>query len=166
MNDPKNSSDEPGHEDSKVEAQDKVEHPLAHFENPADVVVDAGLTKDDKVRALETMEQDARQMAVAAGEGMAGGEAARLDDVLAAKDALELPPFDLAVTVVVQGLRAKLPLFEGTETHTTIAGAIRGARSGIRSDQASCRRRLNLTWRHPGPGRQRPDERGPSLAGC
>lgn len=123
MNDPKNSSEDRRNE-STVEAQDKVQHPLAHFENPAEVVVDSVLTKGEKVRALETMEQDARQMAVAAGEGMVGGERARLGDVLAAKDALELPPFDLAVTVVVQSLRAKLPQYEGTEAHTLIVGAI------------------------------------------
>ena len=107
-----------------MEAQDKVQHPIAHFENPAEVVVDAVLTKDEKVRALETLEQDARQMAVAAGEGMAGGERAGLGDVLAAKDALELPPFDLAVAVVVQSLRAKSPQYEGTDAHALIAGAI------------------------------------------
>jgi hypothetical protein len=124
MNDPKNSSDGRRNDESTVEAQEKVQHPIAHFENPAEVVVDTVLTKGEKVRALETMEQDARQMAVAAGEGMAGGERARLGDVLAAKDALELPPFDLAVAVVVQSLRAKLPQYEGTEAHTLIAGAI------------------------------------------
>lgn len=123
MNDPKNSS-EGRRNDEWMEAQDKVQHPIAHFETPAEVVVDSVLTKDEKVRALETMEQDARQMAVAAGEGMAGGERARLGDVLAAKGALELPPFDLAVAVVTQSLRAKLPDYEGTETHTLIAGAI------------------------------------------
>lgn len=124
MNDPKNPSEEPRNGAPGVEAQDKIEHPHAHFENPAEVVVDSALTKDDKVRALETMEQDARQMAVAASEGLAGGERARLDDVLSAKDALELPPFDLAVAVVLQSLRSKLPRAEGTEAHRSIARAI------------------------------------------
>ena len=66
----------------------------------------------------------ALEMAVAASEGMAGGERSRLGDVLAAKDALDLPPFDLAVAVVMQGLRAKLPQYEGTEAHVLIAGAV------------------------------------------
>ena len=56
MNDPKNSS-EGRRNDESMEAQDKVQHPIAHFENPADVVVDAVLTKDEKVRALETLEE-------------------------------------------------------------------------------------------------------------
>lgn len=122
MNDPRNS--EGRSNDESKEAQDKVQHPRSHFENPAEIVVDSVLTKDEKVRALETMEQDARQMSVAAAEGMAGGERAGLGDVLAAKDALELPPFDLAVAVVVQNLRGKLPQFEGTEVHGLITGAI------------------------------------------
>jgi len=105
-------------------ARDKIEHPHAHFENPAEVVVDSALMKDDKVRALETLEQDARQMADAASEGMDGGERAKLDDVLSAKKALDLPPFDRAVTVVVQGLRARLPKAEGTDARASIARAI------------------------------------------
>ena len=106
------------------EVQQKVEQPHAHFENPAEVVVDPALSKDNKVRALEAMEQDARQMAVASAEGMGGGERSGLADVLAAKDALELPPFDLAVSAVVQTLRSRLPQVEGTDAHTLITGAI------------------------------------------
>src|SRR4051812_2450543 len=107
---PGNNTDEPRDDAGDSGAQHKVEHPHAHFETPAQVVVDPVLSKDDKVRALEAMEQDAKQMALAASEGMDGGERAELDDVLAAKGALDLPPFDLAVTAVVQTLRGRLLL--------------------------------------------------------
>jgi len=106
------------------EVQRKVEQPHANFENPAEVVIDPALSKDEKVRALEAMEQDARQMSVASAEGMAGGERAGLDEVLIAKGALELPPFDLAVSAVIQTLRSKLPQLQGTRTHTVISDAI------------------------------------------
>ena len=106
------------------EVQHKVEQPHAHFENPAEVVIDPALSKDDKVRALEAMEQDAKQMSVASGEGMGGGERAGLDDVLSAKDALALPPFDPAVSAVIQTLRSKLPQVQDTDTHTLISSAI------------------------------------------
>ena len=103
---------------------DKVEHPHAHFEHPAEVVIDPLLSKDEKVRALEGMEQDARQIATAAAEGMTGGGGSGLQDVLVAKEALELPPFDLAVSVVLQSFRARLQSTEGSEAHTLIARAI------------------------------------------
>ena len=102
----------------------KVERPHAHFEQPGEVVVDHSLTKDEKIHALETMEQDARQLDAASAEGMAGGEDNKLQQVLDAKDALELPPGDVAVAVVMQGLRGKLPETEGTAAHTVIVRAI------------------------------------------
>ena len=102
----------------------KVEHPHAHFANPSEVVVDPELSKADKVRALESLEQDARQLATAAAEGMTTGEKSGLQDVLAARDALELPPFDLAVSVVLQGLRARLQGTEAGEAHRLLARAI------------------------------------------
>src|SRR5688572_8322935 len=106
------------------EVQHKVEQPHAHFEIPAEVVIDPALSKDDKVRALGAMEQDARQMAVASAEGMGGGEPTVLAEVLTARDALELPPFDLAVSAVIQTLRSKLPEVHGTDTYSLISGAI------------------------------------------
>jgi len=124
MNESRNASKGQRNDAATADAQDKVEHPLSHFENPAEVIADTALTRSEKVQAVETMEQDARQMAVAAGEGMTGGEPARLDDVLTAKDALDLPPFNLAVAVVVQTLRGKLPQYEGTEAHTLISNAV------------------------------------------
>lgn len=63
----------------------KVEKPATYFEAPSDVVADPQLSESQKREALETLEQDARQMAEAAAEGMAGGEPNKLDEVLQAK---------------------------------------------------------------------------------
>ncbi len=115
--------------DTVVEA--KVEHPHVHFANPSEVIVDPELSKADKVRALESLEQDARQLATAAAEGMTTGEKSGLRDVLAARDALELPPFDLAVSVVLQGLRARLRDSEAGEAHSLIARAIEAIEAAI-----------------------------------
>lgn len=102
----------------------KVENPHQHFATPAEVIVDPELSKTEKARALENLEQDARQLAIASAEGMTGGERGTLREVLEAKDALQLPPFDLAVTAVLQGLRAKLETVEGTPGQAVIADAI------------------------------------------
>jgi hypothetical protein len=66
--------------------------PPAHFDEPRHVVTDDSLSKHDKVEALDTLEQDARQLAVASSEGMTGGERNKLHDVLIARDTLALPP--------------------------------------------------------------------------
>lgn len=111
-------------DDPSAEMPPKVERPHAHFTQPGEVVVDHSLTKDEKVHALETMEQDARQLGAASSEGMAGGEDNRLHEVLAAKDAMKLPPGDVAIAVVMQDLRGKLPGTEGTAAHRVIEHAI------------------------------------------
>ena len=118
------------------EAQDKVAHPEAHFDHPAEVVVDPALSKDDKRRALDGMEQDARQLATAAAEGMPGGPGSGLPEVLEAKQALELPPLDLAVSVVLQALRTKLAVAKGTEAHAPIARAIEAMDAAIAAIRA------------------------------
>jgi len=71
--------------------EDKVEKPHAHFDHPQDVVADRALSKEEKVEALETLEQDARLLTTAAQEGMTGGEENKLREVLDAKKALEEP---------------------------------------------------------------------------
>ena len=114
----------PASETSDQIVEAKVEHPHAHFANPAEVVVDPDLSKADKVRALESLEQDARQLATASAEGMTTGERSGLQDVLTARDALELPPFDLAVSVVLQGFRARLQRSEQGAAHELIGRAI------------------------------------------
>jgi hypothetical protein len=76
---------------SKKTREEKLEKPHAHFGAPRDVVADPALSKEEKVEALETLEQDARLLATAAQEGMTGGEESRLPEVLDAKKALEEP---------------------------------------------------------------------------
>jgi hypothetical protein len=85
----------------------KIEQPATHFTGPHEVVVDPALSPDEKGRALDTLEQDARQLAEASNEGMAGGEATGLREVLRAKDALELTPIAQAYRVVMQDLHAR-----------------------------------------------------------
>jgi hypothetical protein len=123
------------------ETLDKVEHPHEHFELPVDVVVDPALSRDEKAQALDGLEQDARQLAAAAAEGMADGGGGDLHDVLEAKQALEQPPVDLATTVVLQNLRARLAAADGDDTSTTLTrttltraiGALEAAGTGNRS---------------------------------
>ena len=77
--------------DSNETREDKLEKPHAHFGHPQDVVADPALSKEEKVEALETLEQDARLLTTAAQEGMTGGEENKLQEVLDAKKALEEP---------------------------------------------------------------------------
>jgi len=50
----------------------KVENPATAFAKPLDVVRDSTLSKTEKVEALDTWEQDARQLMTASNEGMPG----------------------------------------------------------------------------------------------
>ena len=59
----------------------KVQKPSANFDEPQEVVVDPSLSKAQKVEALDTLEQDARQLAEASSEGMGGGEPNKLHEV-------------------------------------------------------------------------------------
>jgi hypothetical protein len=52
----------------------KVEHPAKVFSDPAEVAADPDLSTRDKLAALNSLEQDAKQLAVASAEGMDGGE--------------------------------------------------------------------------------------------
>ena len=61
-------------------------HP--NFDAPVEIVADPSLSKQEKAEALEDLEQDARQLAIASGEGMSGGEPTALAEVLHAKEAL------------------------------------------------------------------------------
>ena len=107
-----------------VEADAKVARPHAHFTHPTDVVVDPTLAKAEKLQVLETLEQDAKQLAVASDEGMSGGEVTQLRDVLQAKETLDLPPADIALSVVLQNLKARLPGAAGTSLQGPILGAV------------------------------------------
>ena len=75
--------------DAKETRQAKTERPHKHFDDPQQVVADPALSRQDKLEALETLEQDARRLAAAADEGMTGGEQSNLRDVLRAKKTLE-----------------------------------------------------------------------------
>lgn len=53
---------------------DKIEHPQSHYTTPDELVRDQEISFDEKIKALNIWEQDARQMMVASGEGMPGRE--------------------------------------------------------------------------------------------
>lgn len=86
----------------------KTERPHAHFDTPHEVVVDPVLSKEQKIEALDSLEQDARQLAIASSEGMSDGEATGLQEVLHAREVLKLPPIPLAYEVVLQDLNLRL----------------------------------------------------------
>ena len=75
--------------DAKETRQAKTEKPHKHFDDPQQVVADPTLSKQDKLEALETLEQDAQLLATATEEGMTGGEQSNLRDILSAKKTLE-----------------------------------------------------------------------------
>jgi hypothetical protein len=79
--------------DAKETRQAKTEKPHAHLDDPEQLVADPALSKQDKLEALEVLEQDARLLATATAteEGMIGGEQSNLRDVLTAKKSLEGP---------------------------------------------------------------------------
>ena len=54
----------------KVKAKDKVENPDAQFDKPTEVVKDKALSHEEKKKALNTWEQDERQLLTASNEGM------------------------------------------------------------------------------------------------
>jgi hypothetical protein len=77
----------------------KIENPSAAFDAPRDVIKDADLSVDDVKAALDTWEQDARQLMTASNEGMPGpteGRKAkdhhRLGEVVRAKDKIGEKP--------------------------------------------------------------------------
>ena len=75
----------------QAKTDEKVQKPATHFDEPHEVVADSSLSKPQKGKALDALEQDARQLSEASAEGMAGGERTKLHEVLKAKDALALP---------------------------------------------------------------------------
>jgi hypothetical protein len=52
------------------------DHPQTrpNFDAPIEIVADRSPSKQEKAEALEDLEQDAWQLAIASGEGMGGGE--------------------------------------------------------------------------------------------
>jgi hypothetical protein len=107
----------------------KIHRPHAHFESPHEVVVDPELSKAQKIEVLNSLEQDARQLAIASSEGMSDGEATGLQDVLHAKEVLNLPPTSIAYEVVLQDLHLRLTTTESTDFKVNIQQAILALRT-------------------------------------
>jgi hypothetical protein len=70
----------------------KVENPATTYDKPHDIVKDKELSHHEKKKALNTWEQDARQLMTASNEGMPGSEEGleseddhRLSEVVRAK---------------------------------------------------------------------------------
>jgi hypothetical protein len=121
----------------KASASEKIEHPAKQFSDPADVVNDRSLSTEEKRVALERLKQDARQLAVAAEEGMAGGEETNLRKVMEAERKLE-PSTDAAFTTVLRSLEEERQNTHGTEADVLITRAIEAlnaARDAIRRKQ-------------------------------
>jgi hypothetical protein len=57
-----------------LKAKDKVENTEAHFDRPKEIAQDKALSHDEKKRALNTWEQDERQLLTASNEGMPGSD--------------------------------------------------------------------------------------------
>jgi hypothetical protein len=83
----------------KPKEDPKVENPATHFDKPQDVVQDKTLSTEEKKKALNTWEQDARQQLTASNEGMPGSEEGaqpddhhRLGEIVRAKDAMGEKP--------------------------------------------------------------------------
>jgi hypothetical protein len=74
------------------------DHPQTcpNFDAPIEIVADPSLSKQEKAEALEDLEQEARQLAIASGERMSGREPTPLVEALHAKEALGLPCTDFA----------------------------------------------------------------------
>jgi hypothetical protein len=77
----------------------QIDNPTTTFEKPSDVVADSKLSHDEKKKALNTWEQDARQLMTASNEGMPGPEEGldpddhhRMAEVVRAKEALGEKP--------------------------------------------------------------------------
>lgn len=77
----------------------KIVNPKVHFDKPKDVVQDDALSHQEKKQALNTWEQDERQLLTASNEGMPGSDegeqkkqANRLDEVVQAKERIGEKP--------------------------------------------------------------------------
>jgi hypothetical protein len=70
----------------------KLEQPANHYKSPEEITTDPDLSDEESRQALDTWEQDARQMLTASNEGMEGdnegldqGDTHRLGEVMRAK---------------------------------------------------------------------------------
>jgi hypothetical protein len=83
----------------KLKAKDKVDHPEAQFDKPKEVVQDKTLSRHEQKKALNTWEQDERQLLTASNEGMPGRDEGlhsddgnRLDEVVRTKEKIGEKP--------------------------------------------------------------------------
>jgi hypothetical protein len=96
----------------------------AHFGGLEQVVTDDAMSKLQKLDALDVLEQDARQLATASNEGMAGGEPTQLREVLEARQALESSPIALAYAVVLADLCTRRATHAASETKVQLDATI------------------------------------------
>ena len=82
-----------------LEKKAKLEKPANYYKSPDDITKDADLSPEEKKQALNTWEQDARQMMTASNEGMAGEDegldqedSPRLGEVVRAKAKIGAKP--------------------------------------------------------------------------
>ena len=115
----------------------KTARPHAHFDAPHEVVVDPALSKEQKIEALDSLEQDARQLAIASSEGMSDGEATGLQEVLHARDVLEMPPLSIAYEVVLQDLHLRLTSTGQDEMKTVLQQTIAALKAISTAGQSS-----------------------------
>jgi hypothetical protein len=80
-------------------AKDKIDNPEAHFDKPKEIAQDKALSHEEKKKALNTWEQNERQLLTASNEGMAGGneglkrdDCNRLGEVVRAKEEIGEKP--------------------------------------------------------------------------
>src|ERR1035437_8614044 len=105
-------------------SQTKIKKPDPFFDQTREEVVDPALPKNQKIKALDALEQDARQLSVASAEGMTGGEPGKLHDFLDAKNSLERQPTAYAYDVVLNDLRARLKTDMTGDTRTVVEHAL------------------------------------------
>jgi hypothetical protein len=116
--------------------QDKVEKPSTNYKTAHEVVADPALSKPEKKKALDALEQDGRLLATASAEGMIGGEPTNLHEALEAKEALELPPTTYAYEIVLRDLRTRHAAGRQERTQALIKHAIEALEALERADVA------------------------------
>lgn len=82
-----------------TKAKDKIANPEAHFDKPKEIAHDETLSHEEKTNALNTWEQNERQLLTASNEGMPGGDEGlkrddcnRLGEVVKAKEEIGETP--------------------------------------------------------------------------
>jgi hypothetical protein len=82
-----------------IDGATKHEKPQVHYAKASDIAADESLSPDEKKKALDTWEQDARQLLTASNEGMPGREegisredAPKLGEVIRAKEVIGEKP--------------------------------------------------------------------------